>query len=86
MLRPALGVAAGGGVLSTLLTTGWAGAALLIAVVLVLVGAVCWVVNDPQRPDRLALLIATWRGRTPDGLALSGEPGAAPCDEQCGPG
>jgi len=42
------------GVLSALLAGGWTGVALLVAVVLVLVGAVCWVVADPNRPGRCA--------------------------------
>ena len=66
MLRHTLGVTAGGGgVLTALLTAGWTGAVLLAGVVIVLVGAVCWVVADPDRPGRLALLITSWRGRGP---------------------
>jgi len=66
MLRQTLGVTAGGGgVLTALLTAGWTGVVLVAAVVVVLVGAVCWVIADPERPARLALLITSWRTRTP---------------------
>jgi hypothetical protein len=51
----------GGGLFSALIAAGWAGAVLAAAVVLTLVGAVCWVVADPDRPGRLALLIDSWR-------------------------
>jgi len=66
MLRQALGVTAGsGGIISALLAGGWTGVVLLVALVVVLVGAVCWVIADDARPERLALLITSWRGRIP---------------------
>ena len=61
-MRRLLTTATGGGVLTTLLATGWAGVALAVTVVIVLTAAVCWIVADPHRPRRLALLIQTWRG------------------------
>jgi hypothetical protein len=77
MGRAAVGSAAGvlGG-LSLLAATGWAGAVLSIAVVFALVGAACWVLGDPHRPGRLALLIRTCRvpavdlARPPDGATV----------------
>lgn len=66
MMRPVLGVtASSGGLITTLLAGGWTAAVLLTVLVLVLVGAVCWVIADPDRPGRLALLITSWRSRTP---------------------
>jgi hypothetical protein len=50
------------GMLSAVVTAGWAGAALSVVIVVTLVGAVCWVINDQNRPERLALLIKSWRG------------------------
>jgi hypothetical protein len=70
MVRTVIG-ATGGivGVLSALLAAGWVGAVLLTAVVGVFVGAMCWVINDPYRPERLALLITSWRTRGADKAA-----------------
>jgi predicted small integral membrane protein len=62
MLRRLAGATAGGGVLATMLAAGWVGAAVLLGVALLLVGAVCWVIADPDRPARLALLFTAWRG------------------------
>jgi hypothetical protein len=65
MMRRALGTTAGIAVLlSALLTAGWASVALLLVVVVIVVAAVCWIVADPERPDRLALLITSWRAGT----------------------
>jgi predicted small integral membrane protein len=62
MLRRLARTTAGGGVLATVLATGWVGAATLLGVALLLVGAVCWVIADPERPARLALLFTALRG------------------------
>ena len=45
-----------------MLSAVWAGAALSVVIVVTLVVAVCWVINDQNRPERLALLIKSWRG------------------------
>jgi hypothetical protein len=61
--------AGGAGVLTALLAKSWAVALALavvvvaVAVVLVAVGAMCWIVNDPDRPGRLALIMRAWRGQ-----------------------
>jgi hypothetical protein len=57
----ALASTAGGGALAAALATGWVGAVLLIALVLVPTLAVCWVIADPDRPHRLAVLLTAWR-------------------------
>ncbi|MDT5039198.1 MAG: hypothetical protein QOE51_183 [Actinoplanes sp.] len=65
MQHQALGVTAGsGGVISALLAGGWTGVVLLASLILVLVGALCWVIADPERPGRLALLITSCRSDT----------------------
>jgi len=51
-----------GGVVFTLLAMGWDGVALVAGVVLLLTATLCWIVNDPHRPVRLALLLSAWRG------------------------
>jgi hypothetical protein len=61
-MRRAIGTGVGGGILSTLLAKGWVGVALAVGVVVVLTVAVCWVVADSERPQRLALLLSAWRG------------------------
>jgi hypothetical protein len=63
MVRRLIGTATGGGVLGTVLTAGWVGGMVLIGVVVVLVGAVCWVLADPDRSARVALLVTAWRTR-----------------------
>ncbi len=45
------------GVLSTVFAAGWTGVVLILAVVVVLTAAVCWVVADAERPARLAMLL-----------------------------
>ncbi len=48
------------------LTAGWIGALLLIIAIIVPTAAICWILADPDRPQRLALLVTTWRhGTTP---------------------
>lgn len=61
MIHRVLGTAAGGGVLSILLVTGWPGAVFLGVLVLVPVGCLCWVLVDGDRADRLALLLSASR-------------------------
>lgn len=59
----------GGGLLSTLAAVGWPALVLVSAVAAVALAAVCWVLNNEDRPERLALLIRAWRDtrpRTPD--------------------
>lgn len=46
------------------LTAGWTGVAVLIIVIVVPIAAICWVVADADRPQRLALLLSTWRHGT----------------------
>jgi hypothetical protein len=57
-------VSATGGVsalLVAVVATGWTGIALLVIVLIVLIAALCWVLADSERPQRLALLLSTWR-------------------------
>jgi hypothetical protein len=55
----------GGGLLSALAITGWPALALVSAVAIVAVVAICWVLNNGDRPKRLALLIRAWRDSRP---------------------
>ncbi|MEV4759663.1 hypothetical protein AB0J86_31830 [Micromonospora sp. NPDC049559] len=55
----------GGGVVSALATVGWPALVLMAAMTVTAVVAMCWVLNDRDRPRRLALLIAAWRGQRP---------------------
>jgi hypothetical protein len=60
-----LGAAGGvGGAVAAALATGWIGAALLIVAILVPTAAICWILADSDRPQRLALLVTTWRHGT----------------------
>ena len=52
-------------VLSAALTMSWTAVTVTVAVVLVLTIALCWVVADADRPNRLALLLTAWRHGTP---------------------
>ena len=54
------------GVLSTLFAAGWVGVVLILAVVVILTFAVCWVVADAKRPARLAMLLRAWRASAPN--------------------
>ena len=82
-----VGVTGGtGGAVAAALATGWVGAALLIIAILAPTLAICWVLADPDRPQRLALLVTTWRHGTttqhlveaqPPRLAAINEPPAA---------
>ncbi len=59
-----LGVVGGSaGVLSTIFAAGWAGVILIMATVVFVTGALCWVVNDADRPARLAMLLRACRPR-----------------------
>ncbi|MDW5323510.1 hypothetical protein [Plantactinospora sp. KLBMP9567] len=64
-LRRAGAVAAGGGLVTGLSLVDWPVLLALFAVSAMAVGAICWVVNDRDRPKRLALLIRSWRGQPP---------------------
>lgn len=58
-----LGVAAvGGGLVSAI---GWLAPFVLLGAVAMAIAAVCWVLNDHERPRRLALLIRAWRTQQP---------------------
>jgi hypothetical protein len=52
-------------VLSAALAMSWTAVTVTVAVVLVLTIALCWVVADADRPNRLALLLTAWRHGTP---------------------
>jgi len=58
-------VALGGGVVSALHTIGWPAPVVLLGSVAMAIVAICWVLNDHERPRRLALLIRAWRGQAP---------------------
>lgn len=65
-LAGGLGAAGGaGGAVAAALAAGWIGAILLITLILVPTAAICWILADFDRPQRLALLITTWRHGTP---------------------
>jgi len=53
---------AGAGASVVLAGLSWHVLAGLAAVVLIVVGSVCWVITDPGRSQRLAMLIEAWRG------------------------
>ncbi|MBW4716692.1 hypothetical protein [Saccharothrix obliqua] len=53
-----------GGMVAAALAAGWIGAALLIIAILAPIIAICWILADPDRPQRLALLVTTWRHGT----------------------
>jgi hypothetical protein len=57
--------AIGTGVLSAIFAAGWTGVILILAVVVILTGAVCWVVADARRPARLAMLLRACRASAP---------------------
>lgn len=61
LIRKASAVAVGGGLLSALAAIGWPALLLIVAVTSMAVTAACWVLNDPERPERLALLIHACR-------------------------
>ncbi|XVS67845.1 hypothetical protein ACQPYE_17910 [Actinosynnema sp. CA-299493] len=60
-----IGVTGGtGGAVAAALAAGWVGAALLIIAIVVPTIAICWILADADRPQRLALLVTTWRHGT----------------------
>jgi hypothetical protein len=50
-----------GGIVVTALMTDWTGVALLVIAIIL---ALCWVLDDQDRAKRLALLVSTWRHGT----------------------
>jgi len=65
-LRRVLGAIGGStGALSTIFAAGWIGVILILAVIMILTGAVCWVIADAKRPARLATLLRAWRASAP---------------------
>ncbi len=75
MIHRVLNTAAGGGVLSILLATGWAGAVFLGVLLLVPVGGLCWVLADGDRADRLALLLSVSRAPPESRMRKTEAPG-----------
>lgn len=65
MIRQTLGTTVGATLLSAALAMGWTAVTIAVAVVIVLTIALCWVVADADRPNRLALLLTAWRHGTP---------------------
>lgn len=57
--------AASGGMASAVAIKGWPAVVLLLAATAMTAALVGWVVNDRERPERLALLIRTVRQSTP---------------------
>jgi len=53
-----------GGMVAAALSTGWVGVALLIIAIIAPIIAICWILADAHRPQRLALLLTTWRHST----------------------
>lgn len=60
-MRRALGIGAGGTLLSASLAAGWVALAIAGAVVIAVILALCWIIADSERPGRLALLLTAWR-------------------------
>jgi hypothetical protein len=65
MIRRVLHTTVSATVLSITLAISWAAATVTVAVALGLTIALCWVVADADRPNRLALLLTAWRHGTP---------------------
>lgn len=65
MIRRVLHTTVSATVLSAALAMSWTAVTVTVAVVLVLTIALCWVVADADRPNRLALLLTAWRHGTP---------------------
>jgi hypothetical protein len=65
MIRRVAAATFGGGLLSALATTGWPALVLVSAVVIIALAALCWVLNNGDRPKRLALLIRAWHDSRP---------------------
>lgn len=65
-MRRVLGTVGGStGVLSAVFAAGWASVVLILAVVVILTGALCWILADAKRPARLAMLLRAWRTSAP---------------------
>lgn len=64
MKRVAMVIRCAAGSVGALALAGvsWHILAVLAVVVLMVVGAVCWVITDAGRSQRLAMLIRAWRG------------------------
>lgn len=75
-MRRLLAGSGASGALATLLAKGWTGIALAMAVIIVVVLALCWIINNPDRPERLALLLAAWRGTRSTREMTRSEPAA----------
>ncbi|MGW3993204.1 hypothetical protein ACWEF6_06920 [Amycolatopsis sp. NPDC004772] len=65
VVRTASVTGGAGGVAVTILAADWFGIAVLIITIVVPIAAVCWVLADPDRPQRLAWQLSTWRYGTP---------------------
>jgi hypothetical protein len=61
VIRRVAAATVGGGLFTALATISWPALAMVSAVVIVALAAVCWVLNNGDRPKRLALLIRAWR-------------------------
>lgn len=59
VIRRAGVLAAAPGVLAGLSVRGQAD---VVVIVVVVVAALCWIIADPDRSERLAMLISAWRG------------------------
>ncbi|MFF5172575.1 hypothetical protein ACFY3U_08080 [Micromonospora sp. NPDC000089] len=66
--------AAGGGVASAIAVTGWPAVVLLLAAGGLTAALLGWVINDRERPKRLALLIRAVRQDPPAGRAAHRRP------------
>jgi hypothetical protein len=66
MPRLALIGSGAGGLVTIALVANWFAAALLVAAILIPATVLCWVLNDKDRPKRLALLMTAWRHGVPD--------------------
>jgi hypothetical protein len=53
------------GVLSAIFAAGWTGVVLILAVVVIITVALCWVIADAERPARLAKLLKACRPSPP---------------------
>jgi hypothetical protein len=55
------GIAGTAGVVSTAASAGWIGALILIATVLAVLTAGCWILSNTARTQRLTDVITAWR-------------------------
>lgn len=76
-MRPLLG-AGGGAVLTAFFAGGWIVGVVLIATILVVVGATCWIVSDRDRPQRLAIVLKALRPGAPEPPTTQLPPGDPP--------